>query len=337
MISFDSYTVISVVSAAIYLTLLAGILMLLRGRIAAGFAALRRRRLDPRRARMSPDASGSPGGLGPLHGYMSSFGPSALNRHLAGLLSATMARPFTPTAFLSALIAMFFIVFTASASNLSVSVSLAVALAFSSLPYLFLRVRLERIRRRGSYEGENLVATLLTQYWIAGGNIEGAMERTVAVAEGIPVTRRLLTAFLMELRSTGNEGLIRAAADAFSYGIGTNWGRMLAWHIRTAAVTGCDISLAIEDILSQLREARALAEERKRINGESVRLVVFLVPLSYVGTFFVSVTLLGLSPARFLHNQFATAEGFGFFVAAVFLFLMNLVLIEVITNRKLDF
>ncbi|MDR1495783.1 MAG: hypothetical protein LBS67_02535 [Clostridiales Family XIII bacterium] len=318
MTGFDPYAVISVASAAIYLTLLTGILIFMRGDIARLMAALRRRRrLDPARRLAST--------------------PSAIGSHLSGLLAATMKRPLTPTAFLTLLIAMFFIVFTASATNLTPFLSFAIALAFASLPYLYLRVRLERIRRVGSYEGENLVSALLTQYWISGCNIEDAIEKTIEKAAGIPVTRRLLSALLMELRSTGSRERVAAAANALAYGIGTNWGRMLAYNIRSAALTGRDISLAIEDILSQLREARALAEERKRINGESVRLVVFLIPLSYVGSFFVSVTLLGLSPARFARNQFATAEGFGFFVAAVFLFFMNLVLIEVITNRKLDF
>ncbi|MDR2163675.1 MAG: hypothetical protein LBO70_07040 [Clostridiales Family XIII bacterium] len=316
-LTFDPYVVISIASAAIYLTLLAGILVLLRSDIARLIAALRRRRLDPTR-RPSQD-------------------PTAIGGHLNGLLSATMKKPITPMNFLILLIGMFFIVFTASATNLTPFVSFAIALAFASLPYLFLRVRLERVRRLGSYEGENLVSTLLTQYWIAGGNIEDAIEKTIEKAANIPVTRRLMLALLIELRSTGNRERITAAANAFSYGIGTNWGRMLAYNIRAAALTGRDISLAIEDILSQLREARALAEERKRINGESVRLVVFLIPLTYIGSFFISVTLLGMSPARFARNQFATAEGFGFFVAAAFLFFMNLVLIEVITNRKLDF
>jgi hypothetical protein len=318
MNAFDPYVVISIASAAIYLTLLAGILILMRGDIARLAAVLRRRRrLDPSR-RPAPT-------------------PSVISGHLSGLLSVVMKRPLSPTAFLTLLIAMFFIVFTASAMNLPFFMSLAIALAFASLPYLFLRVRLERVRRRGSYEGESFVSALLTHYWISGGNIEDALEKTIEKAENIPVTRRLLSALLIELRSTGSRERISAAAGAFAYGIGTNWGRMLSYHIRTAALTGRDISLAIEDILSQLREARTLAEERKRINGESVRLVVFLIPLTYVGSFFVSVTLLGISPARFARNQFATSEGFGFFVAAVFLFSMNLVLIEVITNRKLDF
>jgi hypothetical protein len=318
MISFDPYTVISIISAAIYLTLLTGILLFTRRDIARLAEVIRkRRRLDPaRRPAMSP---------------------SAINAHLGGLLSATMKKPLTPTSFLTLLISMFFIVFTASAKNLSPVVSFVIGLAFAALPYLFLRVRLEQVRRRGSYEGENLVSTLLTQYWISGGNIFDAIERVLDKAENIPVTRRMLSALLIELRSTGSRERITAAADTFAYGIGTNWGRMLAYNIRSAALTGCDISLAIEDILTQLREARVLAEERKRINGESVRLVVFLIPFSYAGSFLVSVMLLGMSPARFARNQFATAEGFGLFVAAAFLFFINLVLIEVITNRKLDF
>jgi hypothetical protein len=318
MMRFDSYTVISIVSAAIYLLLLAGILLLMKDRIARLAGVIRtRRRLDPKRR---------PGEA-----------PSIMNRHLTGLLSATMKKPLSPTGFLALLITMFFIVFIASATNLAPTLSFIVALAFSSLPYMFLRVKLERIRTRGSYEGDNLVSTLLTQYWIAGGNIFDAIENTLESAEGIPVTRRLLSALLIEMRSTGSMERIRSAADTFAYGIGTNWGRMLAYNIRMAAVNGSDVSIAIEDILSQLREARTLAEERKRINSESVRLVVFLIPASYIGSFFVSVTLLGMSPAHFLRNQFATAEGFGFFAIAVFLFFVNLVLIEVIMNRKLDF
>jgi hypothetical protein len=318
MIRFDPYTVISIISAAIYLTMLAGMLILMREDIARLAASLKkRRRLD--RAR------------GP------SVSPSAINAHLGGLLSVTMKRPLAPTSFLTLLIAMFFIVFIASATNLPLFLSFVIALAFAALPYLFLRVRLERARRRGSYEGERLVSMLLTQYWISSGNIFDAIEKTIGKAEGIPVTGRLMSALILELRSTGSRERIARAADAFAYGIGTNWGRMLAYNIASAAQSGRDVSLALEDILSQLREARALAEERKRINGESVRLVVFLIPLSYIGSFFVSVALLGISPMRFIRNQFATAEGFGFFVATVFLFFMNLVLIEVVSNRKLDF
>jgi hypothetical protein len=327
MLSPDPYTLISIVSAAIYLTIIAGILILARHRLLQLVDIIkRRRRLDPSRRRGRYAVS--------AENYS---GREALNRHLKGLLSVTMKKPISPTAFIALCIGMFFTVFTSSATNLSPGVSALTAAAFSSLPYLGLRVSLERIRRRGSYEGENLVASFLTQYWISCGNVADAMERTISRTPNIAITGRLMKAFLMEARSTGNRERINAAARDFAYGVGTHWADMLAYNIAAAMRTGEDISLAIEDILSQLREARSLAEERKRINGESVRLIVFLIPASYIGSFFVSVTLLGISPVRFLRNQFATAEGFGFFVAAAFLFFINLMMIEIMMNRKLDF
>jgi hypothetical protein len=146
-----------------------------------------------------------------------------------------------------------------------------------------------------------------------------------------------MSALLIELRATGNAEKITAATNRFAYGVGTNWGRLLAYHIRTAAITGCDISLALEDLMVQLREARSLAEERKRINGEAVRITIFLIPLLYAGTVFVSVAKLGLTPFEFLRNQFHTYEGLSLFAAVTFLFMLNIGLLQIITNRKLDF
>ena len=314
----DPYALISLISALIYLLLLAGILFFMRERIISLARAFkyRKRLASPR---------------------MSSGEGTGLNRHLEIMLSSVMKRNISPTAFLSFTIAAFFLVFIISAENMDPGKAIIIGLAFSTLPYLFLRVRLERIRRKGSFEGENLVASFLTHYWVSKGNVFETMELVISHGEGIRITGKLLSSLLMEMRSTGSEERIRKAAERFAYKIGTNWSRMLAYHIRVAAGSGTDISLAVEDILVQLREARSLSEERKRINGESVRMVVFLIPLLYAGSFLVSVGQLGMSPLEFLRNQFLTAQGFGFFSVISFLFLFNLALLEIITNKKLDF
>jgi hypothetical protein len=46
---------------------------------------------------------------------------------------------------------------------------------------------------------------------------------------------------------------------------------------------------------------------------------------------------MGLSPGRFLYNQFFTAGGFAFFSVGLFLFLLNRMLLETLTNKKLDY
>jgi hypothetical protein len=310
----------TMISAFLYLLIAAGILLLLRRRIEAAvdlFLSHRRLRADRRPA--SEQAMG------------------LLSAHLACVLASGMRKPITPTAFLAGSIALFFTVFIVSAKTLAYGPSLVTGIAFAGLPYLFLRMRLERQRRAGSFEGEKLISAFLAHYLVSGGNIYETIARVRAACPHLKVTGALLGALLMKLRGTGDPARVQTAADALSYGIGTSWSAMLAYAIRTAAVKGTDVTPALEDILAQLREARVLAEERKRINGESVRMAAFLTPGLYLGSVFVSLAVMGLSPAAFLRNQFFSGPGFALFTAFLFLFLLNRILLETLTNRKLDF
>lgn len=311
----DRQMLLAAVSAVIYMLLVLGVLILLRGKIEAAVDVFRsRHRLRRDRASTEPALS-------------------SLDR----LLKATMKKPASPTAFGVVTIALFFTVFIASAKTIAPAPAFATGAAFAGLPYLYLRVRLERLRRAGSFEGEKLVSAFLTAYLVSGGNIYETIERTIAACPHLKVTPKLMSGLLLGLRSTADPARVRAETDAFAYGVGTSWAAMLAYTIRTAALKGLDMTPAIEDVLSQLREARVLAEERRRINGESARMTAFLAPGLYIGSIFVAVAVMGLPPGRFLHNQLFTAPGFALFTAGLFLFLLNRVLLEVLINRKLDF
>ena len=303
------------VSAAIYLLLVLGVLILLREKIKAISDIFRSRyRLRPER-----------GSSGPAF--------AKLDR----LLKATMKKPVSTTTFCVVTIALFFAVFIISAKTIALGAAFCTGAAFAGLPWLFLRVRLERLRRAGSFEGENLVSAFLTAYLISGGNIYETIERAIATCPHLKVTTKLLSDLLLGLRRTADPARVKTETDAFAYGVGTNWAAMLAYAIRTGALKGTDMTPAIEDILSQLREARALAEERRRINGESVRMTAYLSPGLYFGSVFVAVFVMGLPAGRFLYNQFFTAQGFALFTGGLFLFLFNRMLLETLTNRKLDF
>jgi len=112
---------------------------------------------------------------------------------------------------------------------------------------------------------------------------------------------------------------------------------MLANCIRISAESGINVTLALEDIQIQLREARLLFEERKRLNSESARMVVFLAPTMYAGTVLMSVKYLGMPLGKLLKNQFCTEEGFLLILLIIFLFLINLALIEIINNQRFDY
>ncbi len=205
------------------------------------------------------------------------------------------------------------------------------------LPILILKIKLETIRRKSSYEGEKLIGNFLSQYRICGFNIYEAMEKVVENYRDTKVSNRLLMRLLLELRATGNPQQIEKACNSFAYAINTNWGRILSYNIALAAESGINVSSAVEDILIQLREARTLVEERKRMNAEALRMLVYLVPFMYIGTMFLSIAVIDMSLRDFLHNQFFSSQGFTMFLAIIFMLLINIVIIESVNNQRFDY
>jgi hypothetical protein len=260
-----------------------------------------------------------------------------LDTHLRQLLLTTLGPKATPPRFKTATILLFVSINLAGYKTIAPLEAVIAGSVVAALPYLMLRIRLETIRRKSSYEGELLLSNILSQYRIRHHNIYEAVEALVEDSGQLKNTRKLLGKLLLELRGTGSEEIIRRAAQNFSYAINTNWSRMLANNIQNAAIKGVNISLAMEDILIQLREARTLVEERKRLNSEAVRMTIVMIPAMYIATVLMSIVYMDLPAAKFIHNQFYSTEGFTLFLLTFCLFLLNIMLIEIIRNQRFDF
>lgn len=264
-------------------------------------------------------------------------GPGKLIAYLNNLTGIAFRGRIGGKTFLVITLSIFFLVSIVGIRNFQPGKTIFATLCMSALPYLLARIRIETIRRKSSFEGEVLISNFLSQYRICGFNIFETLEHAVINYKETKVSNRLLTRLMMELRVTSNPESIEGACERFSYGIHTNWGRMLAYNIGLAAGTGCNVSGALEDILVQLREARTLVEERKRLNAEAVRMTVYLIPFLYLGTILLSVYFMGISYREFLENQFFSEEGFSLFLTMGFMMLVNIVLIESINNQRFDF
>ncbi|MDO4553042.1 MAG: hypothetical protein Q4C22_05845 [Bacillota bacterium] len=260
-----------------------------------------------------------------------------LQEHLEMLLQVTLGRRIPSYVYLLVTLLLFLTMFLAALQALAPLPALAAAGMAAAAPYLLLRIRLESLRRKNSLEGEALVSELLRQYRISGFNIYETLERAVQEGKGLKHSRRLLYRLLLKLRSTANPVSIRSAVEEFAYAVDTNWSRMLAHNIRMAAEKGVNVSLSVEDVLIQLREARTLWEERKRLNGEANRMVLFLVPFMYLLTVFLSTRYLEVPLGRFLSNQFAEPEGLMFFFLIFFLFVANLAIMEAVKGQRFDY
>ncbi|MBR0596828.1 hypothetical protein [Sinanaerobacter chloroacetimidivorans] len=311
------HIILMLVSTAIYILFVLGVGLLYYDKLRRSYTKfIMKKRLKARRRALKPE--------------------NRLENHLRNVM-VSLKKPIEPKQFILATMFLFLFIVFVGLQTVPLISAIWMGILISFMPYLFLRVRLETVRRKGSYEGERLVSEFLTQYRICGCNIYRTIEKVILSTEDMKVSCKLLFKLLLELRSTGNTRLIRESTERFAYGIHTNWSRMLANNIRIAAESGMNVTLALEDLLIQLRDARIIAEERKRLNSESARIVVFLVPFMYIGTAFLSVNYIGMSMSGFLKNQFYTEQGFLLMLMIIFLFLANLTFIEIVTNQRFDY
>lgn len=252
-------------------------------------------------------------------------------------LAITTGRDISPRTFLSLLTGLFLVVFLIGINTFSPISTLMAAAMIALLPGLLLWIRLSTIRRKGSHEGERLISEFLRQYRLSNYNIYETLERVISANLDIRVTKKLLYRLLIELRDTGNSKRIKGATETFAYGVNTNWALMLSHNIEIAANRGINVSYAIEDILIQLREARTIAEDRKRLNSEASRMTYFMVPFIYLTTVVMAVRYLDLPLIGFIRNQFYTPEGLFFFLLILFFFVANISLLSLVTNQRFDY
>ena len=210
------------------------------------------------------------------------------------------------------------------------------ALLGAAVPWWIYGMQLARARRRGSREGTLLVSELLRRYRLNGKNLFLAIEDTVAIPE-LKVTEPLLYRMLLELRETGEDLRVKNATESLAGTLKTNWSRVLAHNLQAAALTGRDMTAAMEDLLVQLRDAERLAEERKRSNGESARMVNWFIPLLYPFTLLLSQNYLGLPMGQVLRNQLTTPAGVTLLITIVFLWTANGAALSLLTGKKYDF
>ena len=134
---------------------------------------------------------------------------------------------------------------------------------FSALPLIALMIRFSYKRTRASFEGEILITEMLRQYRMSNYNIYETLERIVSGTSELKESKKLLYQLLVSIRTTGDVKAIRKAVNLFGFAIQTNWSRMLAHNIYIAAAKGTNVTLALEDILLQLREARDRKSTRR--------------------------------------------------------------------------
>ena len=262
--------------------------------------------------------------------------PDVLDRFLK-LISESFSSERAAYIFFAFEIAILLVSYLLSYRNFGPLRALVISFISFLMPVMFLLVRMEKRRTKASFEGISLISELLRQYRMNNFNMQDAIEKTINAEGDYAISSKWLYRLLLRLRSASGPLEARDALLRFEFSYNTAWAHMLSQCIRISIEDGSDVSKAMSYIVTELKDAEALLEKRKILNSEATRMTLLMVPLMYVFCMGTAVMYLGTKPSHLLYNQFLNPTGYILFLLCMFLFVVNMLLITLITGYRLDY
>ena len=212
----------------------------------------------------------------------------------------------------------------------------AASIMAAFLPYMLLRIRMENMRIAGSHEGERLLAELTENYKINYYNMKEAIDKTAISIRNAPGSQKILANLSRGLDRAGSERSMTKLLEEFSMSINTSWSNTLKNLMYFALVYGIRVDEALEDLTGTLKSAREVEEYSKRENNESVMMIKYLVPLTYLMTVYAGVEYFGLGTEKFLKYQFGTEVGATWFTIFIIVYIISYMANSFLSRNKLD-
>ena len=124
--------------------------------------------------------------------------------------------------------------------------------------------------------------------------------------------------------------------EEFRLSINTSWSNTLKNLMYFSLVYGIRVDEGMEDLTETLKSARKVEEYSKRENNESVIMLKYLVPLTYLMTVIAGVRVFGLGAEKFLHYQFGTEVGATWVTVFLIVYTISYMVNSFLSQNKLD-
>jgi len=205
------------------------------------------------------------------------------------------------------------------------------------LPYIYLRFRLKSLQLEGSYEAENLLSELTSIYKISDFNMISAIDKTVENIKNSPLSKKALFILSLKIKDYKSREELQSAVDFFVAMFGTEWATLAGMSIFESIASGTNVSVSLDDILSNLKQIKSSIEKDKRSNYEAFTMVKFVIPIVYILSVFTCVKYFGFTLGKFFYYQFNTGLGVKIFIAIVVLSVISFWSMYILSKPKFDF
>ena len=212
-----------------------------------------------------------------------------------------------------------------------------IALLAGFLPYIFLRFRLKSLQLQGSYESVNLISELTNMYKISSFNMSSAIDKTIGTIKDAPLSKKALFYLSLKIKEYKGKEELGAIIDSFVKAFDTEWATLLGMNIFESLLNGSNVSVSLDDILSNLKQVKSSIEKDKRANYEAFTMVKFIIPVVYILSVFTAVKFFGFTISRFFYYQFSFGLGIKLFITIVVLLIIGFCAMFVLSKPKFDY
>lgn len=150
------------------------------------------------------------------------------------------------------------------------------------IPYLFLRLKLNKIRYLMSLEFLNIVQKLTQNYNAMHNDMYHALSETQKDIRS-PELREVIVKLISDLQVSRNEYELRESVQVFTYTAGTNWSKRLGSIILKAYLYNEKVLNALMVLTKQMEETEEMLEEEKSQTMDSVYNGYLTIPV-FIGS-----------------------------------------------------
>lgn len=260
--------------------------------------------------------------------------------HIRLLLLLTLGRKDENSIFyfLFLSIFLFFITFSVFTGLFGISIFFVLMSILSGfLPYIFLRFRLKSLQLEGSYEAVNLISELTNMYKISSFNMSSAIDKTIGTIKDSPLSKKALFHLSLKVKEYKGKEELQSAIDDFVAAFDTEWATLLGMNIFESILNSTNVSVSLDDILSNLKQVKSSIEKDKRANYEAFTMVKFVIPVVYILSIILALKFFGFTIGRFFYYQFNTSLGIKLFITIIVLSVISFCVMYLLSKPKFDY
>ncbi|GAI32922.1 unnamed protein product, partial [marine sediment metagenome] len=125
--------------------------------------------------------------------------------------------------------------------------------------------------------------------------MSSAIDKTIGNIKDSPFSKKALFHLSLNVKEYKGKEELQSTIDDFVAAFDTEWATLLGMNIFESILNSTNVSVSLDDILSNLKQVKSSIEKDKRANYEAFTMVKFVIPVVYILSIILAVKFFGFT------------------------------------------